>query len=94
MKTLIALCLIAFAATVYGENCGTVSDCAETTCNQSHGWWLHCTKGMCLCSHDSFTGAACTDGSVATCLQAHGTRCQDNGLNWHCVDGVCHCSRH
>lgn len=45
------------------------------------------------CNDFFLSGKPCADGSVSTCEAAHGSRCQDNGLNWHCLDGICHCSK-
>ncbi|XP_052764855.1 serine protease inhibitor Cvsi-2-like [Mya arenaria] len=98
MKAVICLLAVALVVCVTGqqvgpETCQHAADCRETVCHTEHGWFLHCAKGYCFCSHDTYTGKNCTDGSVATCIATHGTRCQDNGLRWHCLDGVCHCAR-
>ncbi|XP_045182278.1 serine protease inhibitor Cvsi-1-like [Mercenaria mercenaria] len=93
MKISIALCLVTFAVCVYSETCTRLSDCHETKCSSEHGWWLHCTKGNCLCTHDTFIGKNCTDGASATCDAIHGSRCTDHNLVWRCIDSVCHCSR-
>ncbi|KAL4220364.1 hypothetical protein ACF0H5_020770 [Mactra antiquata] len=94
MKAIAALCVIALVAYVYGETCTHPGDCHETQCNQNHGWWLHCQKGVCVCNHDTYTGHPCPDGSTQSCIANHGTKCQDNNLTWTCLDNVCHCSKY
>ncbi|XP_053381735.1 tenascin-like [Mercenaria mercenaria] len=94
MKIGIALCLVTFAVSVYGEQCKTVNDCDETSCINEDGWWLHCVNNLCLCNHDTYTGKPCADGDPATCAAVHNSRCTDHGFRWRCIDKICHCSKH
>merc|ERR1712043_145201 len=100
MKICIVLVAVLCIGYAVGETCSTAVNCKETLCKNEDGWFLHCVhsgnNGYCICQHDTHTGAACTSGTTADCVAAHGDKCPNAGANLHyrCIDNVCHCTRH
>merc|ERR1711860_72126 len=87
MKVLI-LCA-AIVAVAVGEMCGSDRDCKVTACaNDVSGGQVRCILRECTCVTTHLSGHKCSGVSDCSC-NSHTFLTKP-----HCVDGICHCSRH